>query len=230
MEGLSLIQKLTIFVLPIIFAITVHEAAHGWVAKRLGDRTAERLGRVTLNPLKHIDPVGTILVPFGLYLLTGFMFGWAKPVPVDWRNLHHPKRDMGYVALAGPAANLIMALIWALVVYLGALSMESFDWVALPLLLMGVAGVFFNALLMALNLLPVLPLDGGRILYSLLPPKQAEAYSRTESFGLIVVILLLASGLLGVILSPVIGLTIKLLPATDIVTQLIPVILSPARS
>jgi Zn-dependent protease len=230
MEGLTLLQKLAIFVLPLVFAITVHEAAHGWMAKQLGDKTAERLGRVTLNPLKHIDPVGTILVPLGLYLFTGFMFGWAKPVPVDWRNLGRPKRDMGYVALAGPAANLLMALIWAMLVYVGALSLNSFGWVAMPLVFMGVAGVLINSVLMALNLLPILPLDGGRVLYSLLPSRQAEAYSRTESFGLIVVVLLLASGLLGIILGPVVALTIKVLPATDIVSQLIPVILSPARS
>ncbi len=230
MEGLTLIQKLAIFVLPMIFAITVHEAAHGWVAKRLGDNTAEMLGRVTLNPLKHIDPVGTILVPLGLYLLTGFMFGWAKPVPVNWRNLRHPKRDMGYVALAGPAANLLMALIWTLVIYVGALSAKSFIWLAQPLVFMGVAGVLFNSVLMALNLLPILPLDGGRVLYSLLPARQAQAYSRLESYGLIIVVLLMVTGLLGVILWPVVGLTIALLPASDIVTQLIPVILSPARS
>ncbi len=230
MEGLTLIQKLAIFVLPMVFAITVHEAAHGWVAKRLGDNTAFMLGRVTLNPLKHIDPVGTILVPLGLYVLTGFMFGWAKPVPVDWRNLNQPKRDMGFVALAGPAANLLMALIWAVMVYIGAMTMQSFDWVALPLLLMGVAGVLINSVLMALNLLPILPLDGGRVLFSLLPPKQAQVYSRTESFGLIVVVLLLATGVLGLILWPVVGLTIKMLPASEIVTRLIPVILSPARS
>ncbi len=230
MEGLTLIQKLAIFVLPMVFAITVHEAAHGWVAKRLGDNTAFMLGRVTLNPLKHIDPVGTILVPLGLYVLTGFMFGWAKPVPVDWRNLNQPKRDMGFVALAGPAANLLMALIWAVMVYIGAMTMQSFDWLALPLLLMGVAGVLINSVLMALNLLPILPLDGGRVLFSLLPPKQAQVYSRTESFGLIVVVLLLATGVLGLILWPVVGLTIKMLPASEIVTRLIPVILSPARS
>lgn len=230
MEGLSIIQKLAIFVLPLIFAITVHEAAHGWVAKRLGDKTAEMLGRVTLNPLKHIDPVGTLLVPLGLYLMTGFMFGWAKPVPVNWQNLNNPKRDMGFVALAGPAANLLMALIWAIMVYISAMIMESFDWLALPLLLMGVAGVLINAVLMALNLLPILPLDGGRVLFSLLPPKQAQVYSRSESFGLIIVVLLLVTGLLGAILGPVIGLTIKILPASEIVAQLLPVILSPARS
>ncbi|MCM8854773.1 MAG: site-2 protease family protein [Candidatus Thiodiazotropha sp.] len=230
MQGLDLIQKLSIFILPMIFAITVHEAAHGWMAKRLGDSTAEMLGRVTLNPIKHIDLVGTILVPIGVYLMTGFMFGWAKPVPVNWNNLNHPKRDMGLVALAGPAANLMMALIWAILIYVGAIIMENFDWLGLPLLLMGVAGVLINTVLMALNLMPIPPLDGGRVVYSLLPPKQAQAYSRLEAYGLFIVVILLATGLLGVILWPVVGLTIKLLPASDIVTQLIPVILSPSRS
>ncbi len=230
MQGLNLIQKLVIFILPLIFAITVHEAAHGWMARRLGDRTAEMLGRVTINPLKHIDPIGTILVPLGVYLMTGFMFGWAKPVPVDWRNLNQPKRDMGLVALAGPGANLIMALIWALLVYVGALTLMHVQWLGVPLLLMAVAGVLINTVLMALNLLPVPPLDGGRIVYSLLPPKQAQAYSRLESYGLFIVLILLATGLLGVILGPVVGLTIKILPASDIVAELIPVILSPARS
>ena len=226
MHSLTLIQKLAIFVIPMIFAITVHEAAHGYVARMLGDKTAEMLGRVTLNPLKHIDPVGTILVPLVVYLFSGFIFGWAKPVPVDWRNLRHPKRDMGLVALAGPGANLLMALIWAVMVYVGAMNLQNSDWFALPLLLMGVAGVLINSILMALNLLPILPLDGGRVLFSLLPPRQAQAYSRLESFGLIIVVLLLVSGLLGEILGPVVGLTIKLLPASEIVAQLIPVILS----
>ncbi|MES9826608.1 MAG: site-2 protease family protein [Candidatus Thiodiazotropha endolucinida] len=230
MQGLSLIQKLAIFVLPLIFAITVHEAAHGWMAKRLGDKTAQMLGRVTLNPLKHIDPVGTVLVPLGLYLLTGFMFGWAKPVPVNWNNLHKPKRDMGLVALAGPGANLIMALIWSILVYAGALLLEGFTWLGVPLVLMGVTGVLINTILMALNMLPVPPLDGGRVVYSLLPPKQAHAYSKLESYGLIIVLALLMTGLLGFILEPVVAFTIMILPASDIVANLIPVILSPARS
>ncbi|MES9946769.1 MAG: site-2 protease family protein [Candidatus Thiodiazotropha sp.] len=230
MQGLTLIQKLAIFILPLIFAITVHEAAHGWMAKRLGDKTAQMLGRVTLNPLKHIDPVGTILVPLGLYLLTGFMFGWAKPVPVNWNNLRKPKRDMGLVALAGPGANLIMALIWSILVYAGALALEDFAWLGVPLVLMGVTGVLINTILMALNMMPVPPLDGGRVVYSLLPPKQAHAYSKLESYGIIIVLALLMTGLLGFILEPIVALTIMILPASDIVANLIPVILSPARS
>jgi Zn-dependent protease len=230
MQGLSLIQKLAIFVLPLIFAITVHEAAHGWMARRLGDKTAEMLGRVTLNPLKHIDPIGTILVPLGLYIMTGFMFGWAKPVPVNWNNLNKPKRDMGLVALAGPGANLIMALIWSILVYAGALMLENFSWLGVPLVLMGVTGVLINAILMALNMMPVPPLDGGRVVYSLLPPKQANAYAKLEAYGLIIVLALLVTGVLHFILEPIVAFTIMILPASDIVANLIPMIFSPVRS
>jgi Zn-dependent protease len=227
---LSLYQKIAVLALPILFAITVHEAAHGWMAKRLGDRTAEMLGRVTLNPLKHIDLVGTILVPLLVFFMSGFVFGWAKPVPVNYRNLHNPRRDTALVALAGPGANLIMALLWALGILLGVALLESAQWIAVPLVLMGVAGVLFNTVLMALNMLPILPLDGGRVLNSLLPPKLALVYSRLEGFGLIIVILLLATGLLGFVLWPLVGLIISLLPATDIVMQYIPVILGSSRS
>ena len=227
---LSLYQKIAVLALPILFAITVHEAAHGWMAKHLGDRTAEMLGRVTLNPLKHIDPIGTILVPLVVFFMSGFVFGWAKPVPVNFNNLNHPRRDTALVALAGPGANLLMALLWALGILLGVALVDSTPWIAVPLILMGVAGVLFNAVLMALNLLPILPLDGGRVLHSLLPPRMALAYSRLEGFGLIIVVLLLATGLLGFILWPLVGLTIGLLPATDIVLEYVPVILSPARS
>jgi Zn-dependent protease len=227
---LTLFQKIAVLALPILFAITVHEAAHGWMAKRLGDRTAEMLGRVTLNPLKHIDLVGTVIVPLVVFLTSGFVFGWAKPVPVNYRNLHNPRRDSALVALAGPGANLLMALLWALAILLGAALIQSSQWIAVPLILMGVSGVLFNAVLMALNLLPILPLDGGRVLNSLLPPKLSQVYSRLEGFGLIIVVVLLATGLLGYVLWPLVGLTIDLLPATDIVLQYVPVILSPARS
>jgi Zn-dependent protease len=219
MESLTFIQKLAISILPIIFAITVHEAAHGWMARRLGDKTSEMLGRVTLNPLKHIDPIGTILVPLVVFKFTGFMFGWAKPVPVNWNNLDNPKRDMGLVALAGPGANLLMALIWSIMVYVGALAIPYISQFGVPLLLMGVVGVLVNAVLMVLNLMPIPPLDGGRVVYSLLPAKQAQIYSSFESYGLIIVLILLASGVLGGILWPLVGLTIRLLPASDIVSH-----------
>lgn len=221
MEVDKLIQLLAINALPLVFAITVHEAAHGWLAMKLGDRTAYMLGRVTINPVKHIDPIGTVLVPLVLIALTGFAFGWAKPVPVDWRNLRNPKRDMGYVALAGPAANLLMALIWSIMVLIGAAILPVSSWLGLPLVYMGGAGVLINCLLMALNLLPILPLDGGRILYSLLPHKQAQIYSRTEPFGLILVVLLMMTGVLGDILWPVIRFTVALLPASNIVSEVI---------
>ncbi|MEW8626980.1 MAG: site-2 protease family protein [Candidatus Thiodiazotropha sp.] len=230
MEGLSLIQMVAVLALPLIFAITVHEAAHGWMAKRLGDKTAEMLGRITLNPLKHIDPVGSVLVPIAAIMITGYPFGWAKPVPVNWDNLHQPKRDMGLVALAGPGANLIMALIWATLVYVGVLLLEHFDWLGLPLMLMGVAGVVINLVLMALNLLPIPPLDGGRVVISLLPQKQALAYSRLEAYGLLIVLILLVSGVLGFILWPLVAFTIELLPASEIVNRLLPFIFNPARS
>jgi Zn-dependent protease len=227
---LTLYQKIAVLALPILFAITVHEAAHGWMAKRLGDRTAEMLGRVSLNPLKHIDPIGTILVPLLVFLMSGFVFGWAKPVPVNYRNLHNPRRDSALVALAGPGANLLMALLWAMAILLGVALLQTTQWFAVPLILMGVAGVLFNTVLMALNLLPILPLDGGRVLNSLLPPRMAVTYSKLEAYGLIIVIVLLATGLLGYVLWPLVGLTISLLPATDIVLQYAQVILGSTRS
>ncbi len=230
MYSLTLIQKIAIFVLPILLAITLHEAAHGWMAKKLGDRTAEMMGRVTLNPLKHIDPIGTIVVPFAVYMVSGFIFGWAKPVPINWRNLHNPRRDVALVALAGPAANLLMAFFWSLMIHLGFQFIETHQWFALPLMLMGVAGVLINTLLMALNLIPIPPLDGGRILTALLPPKMALTYASIERYGLFIMVALLASGILGTILTPLVTLTLSLLPASDIVSQLLPVILNPARS
>ena len=180
MEGLNIVQQLAILALPVLFAITVHEAAPGLLADRLGDSTARMLGRVTLNPLKHVDPVGTLLVPAAMFFLTGFLFGWARPVPVNWKNLGHPRRDMALVAVAGPGANLLMAVLWTLVLHLGVQLADTSEWVAAPLVYMGAAGILINIILMALNLLPVLPLDGGRIVASLLPPRAALAFSRLE--------------------------------------------------
>jgi len=221
MQNLNTMQALAVLALPVLFAITVHEAAHGWMARRFGDSTAMMLGRVTLNPLKHIDPIGTILVPAVTFLLTSFLFGWAKPVPVNWRNLHNPRRDMVLVALAGPGANLIMAVFWALAVKLGVALFNVFEWLALPLIYMGSAGVLINSILMALNLLPILPLDGGRVLAGLLPPKLAWQYSRLEPYGLFVVIGLLATGLLGKILWPLVVGIIEILPASEIVKRIL---------
>ncbi len=197
MDELHLAQRIAtiaIWVLPALFAITVHEVAHGWVARALGDPTAMMLGRLTVNPLKHIDPVGTVLLPGLLLYLGGFVFGWARPVPVTRENLRDPHRDMALVAVAGPGANLVMALFWTLVVRLGALTHEALPWLGVPLVYMGVAGIFINL---------VLPLDGGRILAALLPRRFAARFARTEPYGLVILLALLALGVLGQVLSPV---------------------------
>lgn len=207
MEGLTTVQQIAVLALPVLLAITVHEAAHGWVAQQLGDSTAKMLGRVTLNPLKHIDPLGTIILPLAMYLMTGFLFGWAKPVPVNWKNLRNPRRDMALVAIAGPGANLVMALLWAVAARLGYGMIESSEWIALPLVYMGAAGVLINSILMLLNLMPILPLDGGRVVASLLPPRLALLYSRLEPWGLFVIIGLLATGILSRVLSPLLMAT-----------------------
>jgi Zn-dependent protease len=220
MQTLNQIQLLAVLALPVVLAITVHEAAHGWVANRLGDRTALMLGRVTFNPLKHIDPIGTVLVPALSFLFAGILFGWAKPVPVNQRNLHHPRRDMALVAVAGPASNLAMALAWGLAIQGGLLLWETSQWVALPLIYMGAAGVLINVFLMVLNLLPLLPLDGGRVLNALLPPPAARYFSRLEPFGLLILIALLATGLLGGLLLPLVLGTLEWLPGAGIVKKL----------
>ncbi len=215
MEELTLIGKIAIFALPVIFAITLHEAAHGYVARYFGDMTAAAAGRVTLNPLKHIDPVGTILVPLAILLASKLLgggmilFGWAKPVPVNFGNLRRPKQDMLWVAAAGPGVNFAMAVFWALMIQLG--HALGNDFVSAPLMLMGAAGVFINVILMALNLLPLPPLDGGRIAVSLLPVKQAIQYSRLEPYGLFILLGLLFTGILGFILWPLISLFIGLI-------------------
>ena len=202
MDELSLLQKIAIWTLPVLFAITAHEVAHGWVAMRLGDKTAMMLGRLTLNPIKHIDPVGTLLVPGLMLAFGGFIFGWAKPVPVNWGNLGKPKRDMALVAIAGPLANLIMALLWAGIMKLSLLLPESLSMATQPLLYMGAAGITVNLILMVLNLLPLPPLDGSRILSSLLPDKLSWHYNQLENYGLLILLVLLASGLLGDIIGP----------------------------
>lgn len=205
MESINQIQMIAVATLPVLFAITLHEVAHGWVASRLGDQTAAMLGRLTINPLRHIDPVGTVLVPIATSLIGGFLFGWAKPVPVDIRNLRRPRRDMALVALAGPSANLIMAMFWGLVAKMGLAMSSGFGSVAVFLQLAGEIGILINVLLMVLNLVPILPLDGGRVLYALLPSDWARRFARTERYGLIILVVLLLSGVLGQILWPVVN-------------------------
>lgn len=212
MESLSHFQLLAVLALPVLFAITVHEAAHGWVANRLGDRTALMLGRVTFNPLKHIDPIGTLLVPIVTFFLAGFLFGWAKPVPVNARALHNPRRDMALVAAAGPASNLLMAMAWGLVIKASVLMGSDWGSVALFLAYSGAFGVLVNVLLMVLNLIPLLPLDGGRVVNALLPPRWSDRFARMEPYGLIILVLLLVSGFLGSVLWPIVEGTMWWLP------------------
>jgi Zn-dependent protease len=205
-----LIQTVAIYALPVLFAITVHEAAHGYAARHFGDNTAWSLGRVTLNPVKHIDPVGTILMPLMLYFVTSgaFLFGYAKPVPVRFGNLRNPKRDMIWVALAGPGANLVQAFLWGALLYLlqGADVSEPF------FLKMCQGGVLVNVVMFAFNLFPLPPLDGGRILVGLLPYRQAEWVSRIEPWGFFIVMGLVIAGVVSTLwMQPVMALTFGLL-------------------
>ena len=205
MDFEAILEAITIWALPVIFAITLHEAAHGWVANKLGDPTARTLGRITANPLKHIDLMGTVIVPLVLVVLGGFVFGWAKPVPVDARNFKKPLKDMALVAVAGPVSNLLMACFWALVMAFAINWLEPDQWLKRPLAMMAQAGVVINLVLMTLNLLPLLPLDGGRVVTGFLPPKAAISFMKLEPYGLIILLLLLFSGILGKILGPVVG-------------------------
>ncbi|MFT0533071.1 site-2 protease family protein [Castellaniella hirudinis] len=202
----QLIQTIAVYALPVLFAITLHEAAHGYVARYFGDPTAYQAGRISLNPLRHIDPMGTIVVPLALLFVTrlmggGLLFGWAKPVPVNWSRLRRPKQDMLWVALAGPASNLLQAIFWVLFlrVMLSAGLIQHADnfWA-----LMAQAGVEINLILMALNLLPLPPLDGGRIVFSLLPPRMAWQYGRIEPYGFAILIVLMVMGWLWPLMMP----------------------------
>jgi Zn-dependent protease len=208
----DLIATIAIYALPVVFAITLHEAAHGYVARHFGDLTAYQAGRITLNPLRHIDPVGTVLVPLALLAISrlagssGILFGWAKPVPVNFGNLRHPKRDMLWVAAAGPGANLFMAVCWALTYKMAAATAGSLF--SSPLSLMAAAGIEINVMLMALNLVPIPPLDGGRIAVSLLPHNLAYQLARLEPYGLILLLVLLFTGLLQVLIGPLVSATL----------------------
>lgn len=200
----DLIQKIAIWALPVLFAITGHEAAHAYAAKHFGDKTAWMLGRCSFNPIRHIDPFGTILLPLLCVWLGGFVFGWAKPVPVNFGAMRQPKKDMLWVAAAGPAANLVMALIWAILLRLALWMPES--GYAQPMALMGQAGIIINLSLMALNLLPLPPLDGGRIAVSLLPRNLAWQFARIEPYGMYILIALMLFGVLGMLMMPLVRL------------------------
>ncbi len=210
---MDITQTLAVAILPLIFAITLHEAAHGWVANRLGDPTAKYMGRLTINPIPHIDPVGTILVPILMFAFSGFMFGWAKPVPVDSRNFVHPRRDMAIVAVAGPLSNLAMAIGWVLVAKFTAMLPETYSWFTVPLLLMAQIGLLFNLILMVLNLLPLPPLDGSRVLAWLVPPKAASLLDKAEPYGFFILVGLLFLGLYQVVIAPAIAFFSRLILA-----------------
>ncbi len=194
---------IAVWTIPILFAITLHEAAHGWVANKLGDPTAKNLGRITLNPIKHIDPVGTIVVPLFLATVSPFVMGWAKPVPVEPRYFKSPLLDMALVAVAGPASNFFMACLWAMFIQLAFLSLEQSQLLSF-LAEMGEKGIIINIVLMVLNLLPIPPLDGGRVVAGILPPKLAIPFMQLERFGMIIILLLLVSGILGKVMWPVV--------------------------
>ena len=210
---LELVQTIAVWAPPVLFAITLHEVAHGWAARALGDNTAAMMGRLSLNPLKHVDPVGTVIVPLVFVLMPGnFLFGWAKPVPVSTRNLRHPRRDMALVAAAGPLANLAMAFGWGLLLKV-ALTQNIDAGLWLGIGLMAKAGIVINLVLMALNVLPVPPLDGAKVLSSLLPPKLSWQFDQIAPYGMFIIVILMVAQLLGPLLRPIIGAGQTLLAA-----------------
>ena len=197
------VYKVLMSIIPLIFAITVHEAAHGWMAKRCGDNTAFLSGRITLNPKSHIDPIGTILVPILTYFLAGITFGWAKPVPVNYAYLKNPKKDIAWVAVAGPLSNFIMAFIWTIILSI-SLILSAYTDLALidGIKVMSQLGIVINTSFMILNLIPILPLDGGRILGQFLPFPLSQKYQATEQYGSFIVMGLALLGILGFIMKP----------------------------
>jgi Zn-dependent protease len=197
----AFLTKVSIYAIPVLYAITLHEVAHGWMARHFGDRTAEMLGRLSLNPLRHIDPIGTLLVPGLMLIIGGPLFGWAKPVPVAVGTLRHPRRAMIAVALAGPAANLVMAALWCGVFYVIA-RVNANEILVYWIALMARAGIWTNIVLAVFNLLPIPPLDGGRVLAGLLPPRFGARLDKLEPFGFLIVLGLAAFGLFGWLLDP----------------------------
>ena len=210
LQSLTTVQRIAVTAIPMILAITVHEAAHGYAARYFGDMTAHDLGRISLNPARHIDMVGTVIVPSITMLVGGIFFGWAKPVPVNFMKLRHPKRDMLWVAAAGPGANLVMAILWAITMQFAHFLHE---YAALPFALMGAAGILTNTILMVLNLLPLPPLDGGRIAVSLLPNNLAIKFAQIERYGFIILIVLLVTHILDKIMWPFVMLTLQSISA-----------------
>jgi Zn-dependent protease len=224
MEELNTVQKIIVMAPPLIFAIVLHEVAHGWVANKLGDHTARDMGRLTLNPISHIDLFGTIVMPLLLFVLTNgkMVFGYAKPVPINPYNFRNPKKGMALSSLAGPGVNMIMAVSFAFLLRVGmpvlegVLSKQAVQWFALPLSLMLGYGVVINVVLAVLNMIPIPPLDGSRVVYWLMPDKQAAAYYRLEPYGTLILMLLIALGVLGRIMTPVIRPILTLLLGGDI--------------
>lgn len=211
---MTIVQKIAIWAIPLIFAITLHEVAHGWVASWCGDQTARLSGRLSLNPIHHIDLIGTVIVPLLMLISTNFIFGWAKPVPVDARNMRHPRRDMALVAMAGPLSNLLMAFFWGAIAWLGIMLGEmGYGWVGVPVSYMGGAGITINIVLGVLNLVPLPPLDGGRLLMSVLPPRLAYKVSLIEPYSFFILILLMITGVLFTVIGPVIFWLMNLIGA-----------------
>ncbi|MCK5308539.1 MAG: site-2 protease family protein [Zetaproteobacteria bacterium] len=201
----AIVRSVSIWALPVVLAVVLHEVAHGWVADRLGDNTARFMGRLTLNPIKHIDPFGTILIPLMLIIAgSPFLFGYAKPVPVDFRKLRNPKRDMVWVALAGPLTNLLLALASTLLLALAVNMPQSMIWMAEPLALMCQASIIINLVLFIFNLLPLPPLDGGRVAVGLLPAPMAYQLARLEPYGFLIIVGLLLLGVLQVVIGPLV--------------------------
>jgi len=197
------IAQFTVWVIPVLFAVTVHEAAHAYVANYYGDNTAKMLGRLTLNPIKHIDMLGTIVIPTAMVLLAGFVFGWAKPVPIDWRKLKNAKKNMIPIAFAGPFSNLLMGIFWALTLRFAA-SFDELNTALWFVIYMASAGIYINTILFVLNLLPIPPLDGSRIVSGVLPTRMAIPYSKLEPYGFFIIVGLFFIGFLGQILNPLI--------------------------